>query len=71
MPAPFDQIEIGQVVHLGAAVIEPGAIERFAAAFAPDWTADRGAPDAMLFAIWSKLDAAAAASCRHRRIADA
>ncbi len=61
MPAHFDQIEIGQVVHLGATVIEPGAIERFAAAFAPDWTADRGAPDAMIFAIWSKLDADAAA----------
>lgn len=57
MPARFDDIEIGQVASLGAARIEPEALDAFIAAFAPGWTADRGAPDAMVYALWSRLDA--------------
>ena len=59
MPASFDDIEIGQVVSLGAAAVDPGALASFAAAFAPGWAAERGAPDAMVYAIWAKLDALA------------
>ncbi|HMP63892.1 MAG TPA: acyl dehydratase, partial [Phenylobacterium sp.] len=55
----FDDIEIGQVINLGAAVVDARALDAFAAAFAPGWTADRGAPDAMVFAIWTRLDAQA------------
>ena len=62
MPAPFDEIEIGQVVPLGAARIEPEALEAFVAAFAPGWSPERGAPDAMIYALWAKLDAQAAAA---------
>ncbi len=62
MPAAFDDIEIGQVVHFGAATIEEPALAAFIAAFAPGWTADRGAPDAMVFALWSRLDLEAAAA---------
>ncbi len=62
MPAAFDDIEIGQVVHFGAAAIEAEALAAFIAAFSPGWSADRGAPDAMVFALWSKLDAEAAAA---------
>lgn len=61
MPARFDDIEIGQVASLGAARVEPEALAAFAAAFAPGWTLDRGAPDAMVYAIWSRLDAVASA----------
>jgi hypothetical protein len=57
VPASFDDIEIGQVVSLGAAAVEPEALQTFAAAFTPGWTVDRGAPDAMVYAIWAKLDA--------------
>jgi hypothetical protein len=60
MPAPFDDLRIGMVVQLGATVVEERALTAFIDAFAPGWTADRGAPDAMVFAIWSKLDALAA-----------
>jgi hypothetical protein len=60
MPARFDDIEIGQVASLGAASIEADALAAFVAAFAPGWALDRGAPDAMLYAIWSRLDAVAA-----------
>ena len=62
MPASFDEIEIGQVVSLGVAAVDEEAVKSFAAAFAPDWDVDRGAPDAMVYAIWSKLEEAAAAS---------
>lgn len=59
MPARFDDIEIGQVVTLGAMAVEPAALETFIAAFTPGWAADRGAPDAMVYAMWAKLDAVA------------
>jgi hypothetical protein len=60
MPAPFDEIEIGQVVSLGTTVVDDEALHAFIAAFAPGWDADRGAPDHMVFAIWTRLDALAA-----------
>ena len=60
MPARFDDIEIGYVAQLGAARIEPEVLASFITAFAPGWSADRGAPDAMIYALWSRLDAQAA-----------
>ena len=60
MPAAFDDIQIGQVANLGAMGVDAAALEAFVAAFAPGWTVDRGAPDAMVFSIWAKLDAVAA-----------
>lgn len=60
MPAPFDDLDIGLVAHLGVAVVDERSLAAFIEAFAPGWTIDRGAPDAMVFAIWSKLDADAA-----------
>jgi hypothetical protein len=60
MPAPFDEIHIGQVVSLGVAPVDRQAVEAFVKAFCPGWDLDRGAPDAMVYAIWSKLDEAAA-----------
>lgn len=62
MPAPFDDIEIGQVATMGVAVVDPGALSVFVAAFAPGWTVEQGAPDAMVFAIWCRLDATASAA---------
>ena len=59
MPAAFDDIQIGQVVSLGAAAVEEAALATFIAAFTPGWALERGAPDAMVFAIWAKLDAIA------------
>ena len=62
MPAPFDDLQIGLVANLGATVVDAAALEAFIKAFAPGWSADRGAPDAMVFAIWTRLDADASAS---------
>ena len=56
MPAHFDEIVIGQVVSLGVTAVDPKALETFRAAFAPHWNEADGAPDALVFALWSKLD---------------
>ena len=61
MPAHFEDIEIGQVVSLGALVLDAEAIDGFARAFAPGWDAAEGAPDALVYAAWSKLDRTSAA----------
>jgi hypothetical protein len=60
VPAPFDDIEIGQVVSLGEARVDARALEAFIEAFAPGWPVERGAPDAMVYAIWTRLDSASA-----------
>jgi hypothetical protein len=62
MPAPFDDLQIGMVTHLGARVVDEKAVSAFIDAFSPGWTLDRGAPDAMVFAIWSRLDAEASSA---------
>ena len=59
MPGRFDEIEIGQVVALGDVRVDTRALEGFIEAFAPGWPPERGAPDAMVYAIWSRLDAVA------------
>ncbi len=53
----FDEIEIGQVLPLGATVVDDKALAAFCAAFAPDWNTEEGAPEAMVYALWSRLDA--------------
>lgn len=59
MPAYFDEIAVGQVVSLGATAIDPAVLQSFIDTFTPGWTADRGLPDALTFAVWSKLDGGA------------
>lgn len=61
MPAYFDDITTGQVVNLGAAAVDEAQLFIFAAEFAPDWDVDRGLPDALTFAVWTKLDRIASA----------
>ena len=56
MPGRFDEIEVGQVVSLGAAAVDEHALKAFCGSFAPGWDTDGGAPDALVFAIWAKLD---------------
>ncbi len=58
MPAQFDDIEIGHVAALGEIRLDRRAMESFIAAFAPGWPVERGAPDAMVYAIWARLDTA-------------
>jgi hypothetical protein len=53
----FDDLEIGQVVSLGAIALDRRALDGFCQVFAPDWDPMNGAPDAMVYAIWSRLEA--------------
>ncbi len=67
MPAPFDDIEIGQVVSLGVTPVDAAALAAFVDAFSPGWDPAAGAPDAMVYAIWAKLDARASADWPQRK----
>jgi hypothetical protein len=57
VPAHFDDIAVGQVVSLGVAGIDSRALETFAKIFVPGWKEEDGAPEAFLYALWSRLDA--------------
>lgn len=56
MPAYFEEIEIGHVVSMGAVAVDERALDAFITTFAPGWNSDEGAPDAMIYALWSRLD---------------
>ena len=56
MPDYFDEIAVGQVVSLGHAAVDAKAADEFIYDFAPGWDISRGLPDALIYAIWSKLD---------------
>jgi hypothetical protein len=61
MPGYFEEIEIGQVVSLGALVLDDLQVEGFSKVFSPGWDPSRGAPDALVYAAWCKLDLEASA----------
>ena len=62
MPGGFDDVRVGQVAPLGVCAVDGGALAAFCRAFQPGWDVERGAPDAMIYALWAKLDAEAAAA---------
>ena len=51
----FEDLDNGQVLQLGATAVDEAAIELFVAHFAPGWDASYGAPDALVYALWSRL----------------
>ena len=53
-PAHFEDIVVGQVIALGMAPVDPRSLETFCSTFAPGWAKGDGAPDAFVFAIWSR-----------------
>jgi len=61
VPGYFDEISVGQVVGLGAAAIDAEALRVYCEHFAPGWSVEQGLPDSLLYVVWSKLDAQAAA----------
>ncbi len=56
MPGFFDDIVVGQVVSLGAIMVDEEVLNEFIAAFDPSRDLDDGAPDAMIYALWARLD---------------
>ncbi|WP_292054723.1 MULTISPECIES: acyl dehydratase [unclassified Brevundimonas] len=51
----FEQIEIGQVMSTGVIAVDQASLEVFVERFLPGWDEGYGAPDAMVYAIWSRL----------------
>jgi hypothetical protein len=59
MPAAFDDLWIGQVASIGAGVISEDELKAFCKVYAPTWNCDDGVPEALIFVLWSKLEAEA------------
>ena len=57
----FEDLEIGQVLQLGACAVDEAAIDVFVTHFAPGWDLAYGAPDALVYALWSRLQSDKAA----------
>lgn len=51
----YDDLHVGQVVPLGAVAVAHEALRAFIDAFAPGWDGAQGAPDSMVYVLWSKL----------------
>ena len=54
----FEDLGVGQVIPLGACAVDQAALDLFVERFSPGWDAAYGAPDAMVYALWCRLDAA-------------
>lgn len=53
----FEDLEIGQVIPLGACAVDATALDLFAERFQPGWDVAYGAPEAMVYALWNRLAA--------------
>lgn len=51
----FEQIEVGQVLSLGVVAVDAAGLAVFIERFLPGWDDSYGAPDGMLYALWSRL----------------
>ena len=51
----FEDLAVGEVVTLGACMVDEAAMEVFVERFSPGWDVSYGAPDAMVYALWSRL----------------
>ena len=65
----FDDLTMGQVIPLGVIMLDRRAIEGFCQLFAPTWDIEQGAPDAMVYAIWYRLEADAKDAPTGKRLA--
>ena len=52
----LDALGVGRVVELGSCAGDAAAVAGFSRRFAPGWEASQGAPDALVYAYWSKLE---------------
>lgn len=51
----FEDLAVGEVVPLGACAVDHEALDVFVERFAPGWDVAYGAPDALTYALWSRL----------------
>ena len=64
----FEDLEVGQVIPLGACAVDQAALDLFVERFSPGWDAAYGAPDAMVYALWSRLAAEKAAGWAQTKV---
>jgi hypothetical protein len=64
----YEELGVGEVVGLGACMVDGAALEVFIERFAPGWDAAYGAPDAMVYALWSRLFADKAAGWAQSKV---
>ena len=51
----FEDLAVGEVIPLGACLVDEAAMAVFVERFSPGWDVSYGAPDAMVYALWSRL----------------
>lgn len=51
----FEDLAVGEVVPLGACAVDAAALDAFVERFLPGWDEAYGAPDAMVYVLWSRL----------------
>jgi len=51
----FEDLAVGEVIPLGACMVDEAAMEVFVERFSPGWDVSYGAPEAMVYALWSRL----------------
>ncbi len=51
----FEDLAVGEVIPLGACMVDEVAMAVFVERFSPGWDSAYGAPDAMVYALWSRL----------------
>lgn len=51
----FEDLAVGEVIPLGACMVDEAAMAVFVERFSPGWDVTYGAPDAMVYALWSRL----------------
>lgn len=51
----FEDLAVGEVIPLGACMVDEAAMQVFVERFLPGWDGAYGAPDAMVYALWSRL----------------
>ncbi len=64
----FEDLGVGEVVPLGACAVDQAAMDVFVERFAPGWDVSYGAPDAMTYALWSRLAADRAAGWAQSKV---
>jgi hypothetical protein len=64
----YEDLDVGQVISLGAVAVDQAGMDLFIERFAPGWDAAYGAPDAMIYALWSRLAAEKAAGWAQTKV---
>ncbi len=64
----FEDLGVGEVVPLGACAVDQAAMDVFVERFSPGWDVSYGAPDAMTYALWSRLAADKAAGLAQSKV---